>query len=57
MVGGHFGGVVVALSLHWSEARTKPNSWLFRVYQISKPGIETIEECVVEIVGGLNRGR
>jgi hypothetical protein len=56
-VGGHFGDVVGALNLHGSEARTKPNSWLFHVYQISKPGIETIVECVVEIVGGLNCGR
>lgn len=47
---------MVALSLDGSEARAKPNSWLFHVYQISKPGIETIEECVVEIEGGLNRG-
>lgn len=56
-VGGHFGDVVGALNLHGSEARTKPSSWLFHVYQISKPGIETIVECVVEIVGGLNCGR
>lgn len=52
-VGGHFGDVVGALSLHGSEARMKPNSWLFHVYQISKPGIETIVECVGEIVVGL----
>lgn len=56
-VGGHFGDVVGALSLHRREARTMPNSWLFHVYQISKPGIETIVECVGEIVVGLCCGR